>query len=49
MTDPSIPVTQIARSYEVSRTTLYKVAPRSSAATGSNQTAANATMSREDV
>lgn len=27
MTDPTIPVSQIAKSYKVSRTTIYKVAP----------------------
>jgi DNA invertase Pin-like site-specific DNA recombinase len=31
MSDPSIPVGQIAERYKVSRTTIYKVAPRSSA------------------
>lgn len=28
MTDPTIPVSQIAERYNVSRTTIYKVAPR---------------------
>lgn len=29
MTDPTIPVGQIAERYKVSQTTIYKVAPRS--------------------
>jgi DNA invertase Pin-like site-specific DNA recombinase len=48
MDDPSIPVTQIAERYKVSRTTIYKVAPRGAAASGSDQTDASATTPRED-
>lgn len=49
MADPSIPVSQIAERYKVSRTTLYKVAPRGAAASGSDQTDASATTPREDT
>lgn len=48
MADPSIPVTQIAERYKVSRTTLYKVAPRGAAAPASDQTDVSATTPRED-
>ena len=49
MADPNIPVSQIAERYKVSRTTLYKVAPRSSAATSSGQTDASAITPRENA
>lgn len=49
MADPGITVIQIAERYKVSRTTLYKVAPRGSTATGNEQTDASATTLREDV
>lgn len=37
MSDPTIPVSQIAERYKVSRTTIYKVAPRSAVPTGKPQ------------
>lgn len=49
MADPSISVTQIAKRYKVSRTTLYKVAPRGVAVTDNEQTAADATTPRENT
>lgn len=49
MADSSIPVTQIAERYKVSRTTLYKVAPRGPAVVGSDQTDAGVIKSREDA
>lgn len=49
MADPSIPVTQIAERYKVSRTTLYKVAPRGSAVVDGEQPNAGAIRSREDT
>jgi DNA invertase Pin-like site-specific DNA recombinase len=50
MSDPTIPVGQIADRYKVSRTTIYKVAPRSQAPAVSTQTSASATGSqRQDV
>src|SRR5690606_3228076 len=48
MADPSIPVSQIAERYKVSRTTLYKVARRGAAAPDSDQTDVSATTPRED-
>lgn len=49
MADPSIPVTQIAGRYKVSRTTIYKVAPRGAAAPGGDKTDASVTTPREDT
>lgn len=49
MADSNIPVTQIAERYKVSRTTLYKVAPRGAAAPDSDQTDASTTTPREDT
>lgn len=49
MADPSIPVSQIAERYRVSRTTLYKVAPRDSAVRSSKQADASAKTSRENA
>lgn len=37
MSDPTIPVGQIAERHKVSRTTIYKVAPRISVSTGESQ------------
>ncbi|EKT4531013.1 recombinase family protein [Pseudomonas putida] len=49
MADPNIPVSQIAERYKVSRTTLYKVAPRGSASTGSVKAEASVTTPRVSV
>jgi DNA invertase Pin-like site-specific DNA recombinase len=50
MSDPTIPVGQIAERYKVSRTTIYKVAPRSHApAVGTQTDASGARPYRQDV
>lgn len=49
MADPSISVSQIAKRYKVSRTTLYKVAPRGEAVIDNEPTAADVTTSRENT
>ena len=45
MSDPTIPVSQIAERYKVSRTTIYNVAPRSAASAIDLQSDAKAAMS----
>jgi DNA invertase Pin-like site-specific DNA recombinase len=50
MSDPTIPVGQIAERYNVSRTTIYKVAPRSDVTASEPQSDASKKMShRQDV
>lgn len=46
MSDPTIPVSQIAQRYKVSRTTIYKVASRSHASTVDTQVDASGAKSR---
>lgn len=46
MSDPTIPVGQIAERYKVSRTTIYKVAPRSGVSAGDPQLDASGKKSR---
>ena len=45
MSDPTIPVSQIAQRYKVSRTTIYKVAPRSHASAADTQADASGAKS----
>lgn len=49
MSDPTIPVSQIAERYKVSRTTIYKVAPRSNAPATETQTGASGKKSHRQV
>lgn len=50
MSDPTIPVSQIAQRYKVSRTTIYKVAPRNQApAVGTQADASEAASYRADA
>lgn len=49
MADPSIPVRQIAERYKVSRTTLYKVAPRGATASASEVAQASSKTPREEI
>lgn len=49
MADPNISVSQIAKSYKVSRTTLYKVAPRGEAVIDNEKTAVDVTTPRENI
>lgn len=49
MADPNIPVAQIAARYKVSRTTIYKVAPRDGIAQGSDETNVSTAIPREEA
>lgn len=49
MSDPTIPVSQIAERYKVSRTTIYKVAPRSNTSAVETQSGASGKKSRRQV
>lgn len=49
MADPNISVSQIAKRYKVSRTTLYKVAPRGEAVIDNEKTAVDVTTPRENI
>lgn len=49
MADPNISVSQIAKRYKVSRTTLYKVAPRGEAVIDNEKTAVDVTTPRENT
>lgn len=50
MSDPSIPISQIAERYQVSRTTIYKVAPRSAVvATEPSSDASGKALHRQDA